>query len=48
MKITTLTSVLFAAMFSIGAAQATTILVDDFNSPGALTTMRRSVFWALT
>jgi hypothetical protein len=39
MKITTLTSVLFAAMFSIGAAQATTILVDDFNSPGALTTI---------
>jgi hypothetical protein len=39
MKITTLTSVLFAAMFSIGAAQATTILVDDFNSPGSLTTI---------
>jgi hypothetical protein len=39
MKITTLTSVLFATLFSIGAAQATTILVDDFNSPVALTTI---------
>jgi hypothetical protein len=33
MKITTLTSALISAMFSIGAAQATTILVDDFNAP---------------
>jgi hypothetical protein len=40
MKITTLTSVLFAAMFSFGAAQASTILVDDFNSPGTLSTIR--------
>jgi hypothetical protein len=33
MKITTLTSALVSAMFSIGAANATTILVDDFNAP---------------
>ncbi len=33
MKITTLTTALVASMFSIAAAQASTILVDDFNSP---------------
>jgi hypothetical protein len=33
MKITTITAALTSAMFSIGAAQATTILVDDFNAP---------------
>jgi hypothetical protein len=33
MKITTITAALISAMFSIGAAQASTILVDDFNAP---------------
>jgi hypothetical protein len=36
MKITTLTSALVASMFSIAAAQASTILVDDFNAPAVL------------
>jgi hypothetical protein len=39
MKKTTLTSVLAAALFSIGTAQATTILVDDFNAPSGLVTI---------
>jgi hypothetical protein len=36
MKITTLTSALVASMFSIAAAQASTILVDDFNTPSTI------------
>jgi hypothetical protein len=36
MKITTLTSALFASMLSIGAVQASTILVDDFNTPSTI------------
>jgi hypothetical protein len=36
MKITILTSALVASMFSIGAAQASTILVDDFNTPASI------------
>jgi hypothetical protein len=39
MKKTTLTSVLAAAFLCIGSAQATTILVDDFNAPSGLVTI---------
>jgi hypothetical protein len=40
MKKTTLTSVLAAVFLSIGTAQASTVLVDDFNAPSILSTIR--------
>jgi hypothetical protein len=43
MKITTLSTIstlIAAAFLSIGTAQATTVLVDDFNTPSVLSTIR--------